>query len=542
MTRSDDEGRDDREVGAQPTSEPVSSPIEHSGAASQASAAPEAEHDPDAEFMREFEAGFEAANDDPDVQFTLATEEPGGDVTERAQQVGHQIARELAALGPQRWARLEAVFVLASTAELAQVLFSEDDQRTVGVQPTEAVLALAREHRQLSAQLSDGPWWRLLLRLTRDGRIEIDYDYGDEPFPDDQLFPVEIYRADLQAFPRERLPVWLAAYINHDNRQSRSAQVAAAQAREDRETDVHGVVSERDFPAFPTLWARWAVMAAAFVAIGSQWGPRVLPALGWFEGARRSGSTLYVLPGGRAVLSGGVWDAPELDATYNGGESMPEYYRGAPEWVANPVLNPRAANGLMSFCYWWDGSSWYRGQSPSADRLSGAVPGVWTAETVADVVAGLLGEQPTDAKRAAVAQLVSAAENGLVTRDLVAAVFDDEGYDTDSAFYQLIMSGIATTMPEPISETDVITRVRRYVEDREMDTTDYPLDQLRADRLSVGWMVYVPTAVGELSIGRAIFYVADDGVLEHSSSSVAPSVYLAEFEDRFYRRHGVIGA
>jgi hypothetical protein len=38
-------------------------------------------------------------------------------------------------------------------------------------------------------------------------------------------------------------------------------------------------------------------------------------------------------------------------------------------------------------------------------------------------------------------------------------------------------------------------------------------------------MVFVPTEPGEISIGRAIFYIADDGVLEQSSSSVAPSVY-----------------
>lgn len=493
-------------------------------------------------FMRQFMTSFQEHSDDPDVEFTLVEDE-GSDIAERAKQLNHQIARELAASGPQGWARLNAVFAMTTAAEVAQVVFADDQERSVRIQPTEAVLALAREQRQLSAELSDGPWWRLVLTLTNAGEIEVDYDYGDEPFPDDQLFPPEIYRADLEVYPRETLPVWLAAYCGHAGRQSRTAQEAAVQARADREAGVRGALSERDFPAFPVMWSRWAVMAAAFVAAGSQWGPRVLPALGWFEGAKRSGSTLYVLPGGRAVLSGGVWNAPELDATYNDGEPMPAFFAGAPEWVANPVLNPRAANGLLSFCYWWENGNWYRGESAPADQLSDAVPGIWTADTVAEVITGLVAEQPTDQQRAAVTTLVSAAEVGVVTRDTLVDVFGDDGsFDVDSALYQLTMAGVAMSLPEPMAADEAISRVRQYIQDRGMDTSGYPLDELRADRISVGWMVYVPTEPGEISIGRALFYIADDGVLEQSSSSVAPSVYIAEFEQRFQQRHGSVEA
>ncbi|SLJ82884.1 Uncharacterised protein [Mycobacteroides abscessus subsp. abscessus] len=53
-------------------------------------------------------------------------------------------------------------------------------------------------------------------------------------------------------------------------------------------------------------------------------------------------------------------------------------------------------------------------------------------------------------------------------------------------------------------------------------------------------MVYAPAR--ELAVGRAVFYIADDGVLEQSSSSVAPSVFVAEFERRFQQRHGAVGA
>ncbi|MFD0365961.1 hypothetical protein ACFQZZ_31365 [Nocardia sp. GCM10030253] len=536
MTSPDDEARNDK------VQDRADTGAAFPGSRDQEHAVP-GDQDADEDFMREFMRSFEENNDDPDVEFTLIGDAPDTDVAEQAKGLGHQIARELAALGPQGWRQLDAVFAMTTAAEVAQVFFSDDQQRAVRIQPTSSVLELVREHRRMSAQLSDGPWWRFVLTLSNAGEIEVDYDYGDEPFPDDQLFPAEVYAADLEVYPRDSLPVWLAAYVGHGDRQSRTAQAAAAQARADREAGVRASVSDRDFPAFPVMWSRWAVMAAAFVAAGSLWGPRVLPALGWFEGAKRSGSTLYVLPGGRAVLSGGIWNAPELDATYNGGESMPELYAGAPEWVANPVLNPRAANGLLSFCYWWEGGSWYRGESPTADQLSDAVPGVWTTDTVVEVIAGLVAEQPTDRQRAAVLDLVSAAEVGLVTRDTVVDVFGEDGtFDVDSAYYQLTMAGVAMMLPEPMPEVDAIARVRQFIVDRGMDTSGYPPEELRADRISVGWMVFVPTRPGEISIGRAIFYIADDGVLEQSSSSVAPAVYIAEFEQRFQQRHGSVEA
>ena len=91
-------------------------------------------------------------------------------------------------------------------------------------------------------------------------------------------------------------------------------------------------------------------------------------------------------------------------------------------------------------------------------------------------------------------------------------------------------------------EADAIESVRRHLADSDTDITGFPLDRLRAERFSVGWMVYLPTEPGEIAIGRALFYVGDDGVLEQSSSSVAPARYIADFEERFRRRHGVIDA
>ncbi|WP_406272792.1 hypothetical protein OH799_33455 [Nocardia sp. NBC_00881] len=383
---------------------------------------------------------------DPDVEFTLLDTESAAadDIVERVHELAHRIARELAALGPSGWQRMTAVFALASAAEFADVGF-EDEQRTLRARPPESVLALAREQRWLTAQSDRGPWWRMLMRHTAGGTVEIDFDYGDEPFPDEQLFAPEVYRADLVTYPRRVLPTWLAAYLQHDGRQSRSPKQAAEAVRADRAAQVAPVPSERDFPALPAMWARWAVMAAAFVAVGSPWGPRMRPALGWFESTKRSGATLFVLPGKRAVLSGGLWNAPELAAAYASGGPLPRLYAGAPEWVVNPVLNPRVAGGLLSFCYWWDHDRWYRGESPSADKFSVAVPGLWTSGTVVEVISGLFGE-PDAARQEAVAALVAAAESGAVTWADLANVFGDNGNaDIDGAMCELSLAGLAVS-------------------------------------------------------------------------------------------------
>ncbi|MFI5777156.1 hypothetical protein [Nocardia sp. NPDC051570] len=449
----------------------------------------------------------------------------------------HTIARELAIAGPDGWRRLEAIFSITVAGGVMYALYFDEGDRVVRTEPADEIVQLARTHREVSAQLGDGPWLRLVLRLDVTGHLEADYDYGDEPLPDDQLLIPEAYRADLEAYPRDRLPVWLAAYVGHDNRQWRSPQQAGERARADRDAGIAPVRSTDDFPVLPVLWARWATIAAAFVAVGSEWGPRILPALGVFEGSARSGATLYVLPGGRAVLSGGVWNAPELDEAYNGGAELPNLYAGAPEWVANQVLNPRAARGLLSYCYWWDRGGWYRAEaSPASDQISAAVPGVWTAETVTDVLCGVISADPTAEQRSAAANLVAAAEAGVVTRNTLAALFTDPADDLDGALYQLSLAGLVTAVPEPITQQRAIERVREYILGLDIDISRYPVDELVAERLAVGWMVFVPTRPGEIAIGRAIFYIADDGVIEQSSSSVAPSIYAEGFEQRFHQR------
>lgn len=516
--------RTDEQAGEAPVHDDPVSPGPAAPGAEEAGAAVAGPEDPDT-----------PRDGDPDVGFTLSPPAPAPDPAAAARAIVHDVARQLAAVAPEGWHRVDAVFASTVTADVGFAVFSDERQHAVRWSPGPEVLALVREHRTLSAALGDGPWWRLLLSLTRAGHLEVDYDYGDEPFPDDQLFAPEIYRADLEAFPRRSLPVWLAAYLRHGDRQQRPPGVAAAQARADRQAGVSGR-PVGDLPPFPLMAARWAVLSAAFTAVRSEWGPRLRPGLRWFEGATRSGSSLHALPAGRAVLSGGVWNAPELDRAYNSADELPQLFRGAPDWVADQVLNHRAGAGMLTFCYWWDGQSWYRGESPDPAVITDAIPAVREADTVARIVTGLLGPEPSGEQRAAATDLVSAAEAGLLTRAALAHVFPEAGdSDLDAAFYQLVMGGV--TAPEPLTAEAALDRVGRYLTDSGADTSGYSVAELRAERVNTGWMVYVPVPPGEIAVGRAIFYLADDGVLERSSSSVAPSRYLPEFERRFRERN-----
>ncbi|MGW4529519.1 hypothetical protein ACWEOI_01075 [Nocardia sp. NPDC004340] len=371
----------------------------------------------------------------PDVGFRMAAAVAAPESgSSTAEQVADRVADELLALIPDGFDRLEAAIAMTVTDEAAQVIVS-DGQRVAQVPLSRRAVELLREARQLAATSAEGPWWRFLAAVTTTGPARIEYDYGAEPFPEQQLFPPQAYLADLLEYPRERLPIWLAAYIGHGDRQARtpSAAFAAAQA------DATAVPAGEGLPPLPVLWARWALISAAFVAVKSPLGPRVTSALGWFEGRTRSGSTLHRLPHGRAVLSGGIWNAPELDAVYNGGAAMPQFYRGAPDWVADPVLSPRAANGLMSFCYWWDGNAWYRGESPDANGVQDALPGVWNDDAVYDVLTQVFDGNASSWLTA----LIAAADTGTVTRTLLSRALVGPDIDLDSAYFQLILAGVA---------------------------------------------------------------------------------------------------
>ncbi|MCV7168400.1 hypothetical protein H7I41_00540 [Mycobacterium manitobense] len=378
-------------------------------------------------------AGFTVVDEPPEGADGFGDEEA---TTAEASRLLEPIVTELAALGPARWQRFEAVFAFTVTAEVAQLRFFVDEQSGLVPVP-KAIAAVVRQQRLVAAEMPAGPWWRLLLSVTEGGEMTVDYDYGDDPFPDDQILAPEDYLADLDTFPRNWVPVWLAGYIAGPDAQGRSPRRAAAQASADRAVG-RGSVTSQDVAPLTEVWARWAALSAVHVGVGSEWGPRIKPGYGWFEGNERSGSTLYVLPGDRAVLSGGRWGSALLDAAYNGGEDLPALYAGAPAWVTDGVLNTRNRNGLLSFCYWWMGGQWHRGGTDTHDELV-ALPAVGTADETVDAMVAETGAQTAAQCRA----LLAAAAERSTTYDAVAAVFAEHpDADIDAAVNQLDVAGL----------------------------------------------------------------------------------------------------
>ncbi|MEC3920332.1 hypothetical protein [Nocardia sp. CDC160] len=446
-----------------------------------------------------------------------------------------QLARELIETAPHQYQSTEAEFMAADGLVRGRIFYNLDNERRQPFEPSPAMCTTIHHLRSELATPERGPWWTLRLHLTADGSLDIDYDFGDAPL--EELLPPELYLADLQEFPRVRLPAWMAAYSGHADQQLRTPRTAALQARADRVANVRPIMMKNEFPDLPLMWARWAVLAASFVAVRSEHGPRVLPAFGWFEGTNRCGSTLRILPGGRAVLSGGVWKAPELEAAYNNDGVMPNYYAGAPDWIAEPVLNQRAHSGLLSFCYWWEAGRWYRGESPPAANCTTAMPELRTVGSVAATIAAMIDRHADPTLHSAAEELVRSADERDITRDGLTAVFpSSDRFDIDGALYQLGLAGLVRTQIEPITAAQAIAHVRQYILKRRYDTTGYPLGELVADRIEVGWMVYVPVPTGAVAAGRAVFYVADDGVIEHSSSSIMPVAYMSGFTQRYRQR------
>ncbi|MFI1915055.1 hypothetical protein [Nocardia sp. NPDC020380] len=374
----------------------------------------------------------------PDMAFAMAepAAQPSPESATESSSLIELVSDELVAMLPVGWNRLDAAIAMTVSDEAARVIVS-DGQHAVPMPLSARAVELLRELRHSAAESEDGPWWRVLASVSRSEPARIEYDYGSDPFPEQHLFPAEAYLADLQAYPRKRVPVWLAAYMGHANRQTRTPRVAAASGAS---IGAFGSRVETGLPPLPLMWARWAAIAAGFVAARSPLGPRVTTALGWFEGSSRSGCTLHLLSHGRAVLSGGLWNDPRLDAAYNDHVDLPQLYRGAPDWVADPVLNPRAANGLLSFCYWWDGASWRCGESPAATELHPALPGVWTSRSAVDAITQLNVQVREDAATA----LVASAEAGTLTRSFTAPILGGAEADFDDAYYQLMLAGLVT--------------------------------------------------------------------------------------------------
>ena len=404
----------------------------------------------EAQFMAEFERQFnQAASDGPPAvaSFTIVDAppedgDPGAqddDATsaEEASRLIEPIVQQLAQLGPAGWDEFSAEFAFTVSSQIAQLQFWSED-RTGLVPVPQSVAELVGRQREVAAQMSAGPWWRLLLTVTNSGETTVNYDYGDEPFPDDQLVAPEHYRNDLETYPRSHVPVWLAGYVAGPAAQGRDPRQAAEAVSADAAAGRSAVATD-DVPPLRDLRARWAVLSAAYTGVGSGWGPRVYPGYFWFESDRRSGSTLFVLPGDRAVLSGGKWDSELLDAAYNGGEPLPDLFAGAPAWVNDSALNTRNRNGLLTFCYWWADGRWHRGAADTSGELAAALPAVRTPD---GTIRAMVSQTGPGTEGACEALLTAAGEHNATAGAVAAILANKPDADVAGAVNQLSLAGL----------------------------------------------------------------------------------------------------
>jgi hypothetical protein len=165
------------------------------------------------DFMAEFQRGFMAAGPSPVSSFTVVhSTVDENTVRAEASRLIEPIVQQVAQLGPYGWEELVAEFAFTVSAEIARLRFWTGAEWVVVPVP-EQVAAIVRHQRRVTAGMRVGPWWRLLLTVGNTGETAVNYDYGDHPFPPDQLLPPRDYRNDLDAHPRSETPAWLTRYI-----------------------------------------------------------------------------------------------------------------------------------------------------------------------------------------------------------------------------------------------------------------------------------------------------------------------------------------
>ncbi|MGH3954230.1 MAG: hypothetical protein ACRDTI_09375 [Mycobacterium sp.] len=346
-------------------------------------------------------------------------------------------------------AKLQGIFSMAGDEVVAQVV-ALTAERAYAIPVVSAAVEPIRRHRMLTVG-SDGPWLRLLFESDDSGDLRIRLDYGAAEIPAEQLLSADAYRRDIDRHPRQNIPLWLLAYVSNTGQQLRSA----ADARAGSTTAVDVLVADNDLPPLPLLWARMAAYAAVCRGSGVSVGSRTDPSFQQYIGDA-GGCILARLPSDRAILSGGRDDSWLLTAAYRGSIAWPDLYRGAPEWLHNLYLDPRAAAGRLSFCYWWEDGHWYRAELPDAavplggdhswsraDEVAGGVPAVWTradaAELIAKTLAGI-GFEPTGDRTGTALGLVEAAEAQTASEQHLAELFAGgvpQAFDMAEAISQL---------------------------------------------------------------------------------------------------------
>lgn len=458
------------------------------------------------------------------------------------QELVEQIVQALAQASPVVWEQLNGVFSIAGDEEVMQAV-ALTSRHSHSIPIDSRIAEMVRLHRRLAVG-PEGPWLRLMFECDAAGSLRVGFDYGAVEPPPEHLLSGEAYLRDIERYPRANVPLWLLAHMGNDGRQLRSA----ADARTNAMLGIDEVrVADDDVPPLPVLWARIAVLAAVCRGSNAPAGPYTDPSFQRYVGD--AGSCLLArLPGNRGALSGGRDDSRLLSAAYHGARAWPELYRGAPAWLHNLYLDPRAADGRLSFCYWWGNGHWYRAQVPAMATLSAsetswthgeemvhAVPNLWTAASTAEQVMNVLrtvGVESTEHHFRAALRLIAAAEERIASEKYVAELFAgglSPSFDMAEAVAQLDAADVMLPAHPPIDHAIAVRLAADHCRDHGLGNW---LDGAASARVDGGWKLYTP---GEIRVDAPMLLVADDGVIESTTIRNAEDAFFG-FAGRFAGR------
>lgn len=320
---------------------------------------------------------------------------------------------------PASWSSYLVQIAVAGAEYRTHAVAELPDGRLLPIEVSRHVLELAATHRHLT--VGSAPWMWLQLTGQRGAEPQIvSYDGFVGAPPAHLLFPAETYRDDISTAEDLTQPLWLLAHLNNRGAQLRPATVAALAS------PAGTVDAGTELPPLELLWPRFAALAAIFAGLDADDGPRMNSAFGVFRG-EAGGCTLTRLPGGRAVLSGGADHSALMTGAYRGQLPWPDFYRGAPSWVSNIVLDERALGGMLSFCYWFDGGRWSRAAVEGMpgwsmiDEITPGVPGVWTTASTASLVQATIGTVDDAVTEDQCDHYVRQVSDGIIRPDMLLA-------------------------------------------------------------------------------------------------------------------------
>lgn len=133
----------------------------------------------------------------------------------RQGQLVEQVARELVADVTGEWSSISlGVRRLAPYGEIEVSVTRPSGVVASPAPPPRSLSPLLRELRQVMYRPGSGTWFSARVTVSRDGKVDVAFNYDDEPAWDDAPASIH-YPQDLAKFPRDAasIPAWLGQQL-----------------------------------------------------------------------------------------------------------------------------------------------------------------------------------------------------------------------------------------------------------------------------------------------------------------------------------------